>query len=56
MTTQEIEEAIKFNAHDIAVEIKVAEDLQNSQESRFSRDCAKAAAYEQIREMIFGGD
>lgn len=54
MTLREIAEAVEFNAYDIAVEIKCAEDAISisKRESERSRDNYRAAAYEQIVGLI----
>lgn len=56
MTTQNMVEAIKLNAHKIAVDIKASQEIQKSHESKFAKECAKAVAYDHIVDMIYGGD
>ena len=52
MTIEQFTETIKNNAYDIAVEIKVAEELLKGKESEIGKDCVRAAAYEQILKVI----
>ena len=56
MTKQDIADSIRRNAYDMAVEIKVAEDFINRAENKFTKEIAKAVAYDTIAKLIFGGD
>ena len=54
MTTQDIAEAVKFNAFDIALEIKTAEKFMKSDERTTTKEIAKAVTYDRITEILFG--
>ena len=56
MTIQDIAEAIKFNAYDIALEIKEAEEAISKEDNERTKDFQRAAAYNNILDLICGGD
>lgn len=56
MTTQDIAEEIIFNALEIAEEIKESEDEISRLYSNSAKNFARAGAYQNILELIYGGE
>lgn len=54
MDVNTITEEVKFNAHLIATIINECEEVQKSDESQHTKECAKITAYEHIIELIVG--
>ena len=57
MKTEDMANAVKDNAYEIAINVKVAEELikEKGVEGR-SKDILEAVAYESITRQIFGND
>jgi len=53
---EEYEVAVKFNAREIAEELRYAEELQATNESEYTKTQAKISAYDRIMELILSGD
>lgn len=49
-------EAVKFNAEEIAKILNLCTEIQGTNESDYTKDCAKMRAYEEIIELMIKQD